>query len=69
LDAKLIFLIYTALQWAASPFILVYFVLRFLRDARYLRHFSERLGFLPPAASAGLATGLAYINRCILCHA
>jgi tetraacyldisaccharide 4'-kinase len=49
LDAKLIFLLYTALQWAASPFILLYFVLRFLRDARYLRHFSERLGFLPPA--------------------
>ena len=48
MDAKLIFLIYTALQWAASPFILVYFVLRFLRDARYLRHFCERLGFLPP---------------------
>ena len=49
MDAKLIFLIYTALQWAASPFILVYFVLRFLRDSRYLGRFSERLGFLPPA--------------------
>jgi 3-deoxy-D-manno-octulosonic-acid transferase len=49
LDAKLIFLIYTALQWAASPFILVYFVLRFLRDSRYLGRFSERLGCLPPA--------------------
>jgi tetraacyldisaccharide 4'-kinase len=49
LDAKLIFLIYTALQWAASPLILVYFVLRFLRDSRYLGRFSERLGFLPPA--------------------
>jgi 3-deoxy-D-manno-octulosonic-acid transferase len=49
LDAKLIFLIYTALQWAASPFILVYFVLRFLRDSQYLGRFSERLGFLPPA--------------------
>jgi 3-deoxy-D-manno-octulosonic-acid transferase len=49
LDAKLIFLIYTALQWVASPFLLVYFVLRFLRDSRYLGRFSERLGFLPPA--------------------
>jgi 3-deoxy-D-manno-octulosonic-acid transferase len=44
---------YTALQWAASPFILVYFVFRFLRDSRYLGRFSERLGFLPPAANAG----------------
>jgi tetraacyldisaccharide 4'-kinase len=49
LDAKLIYLLYRTLQWAASPFILIYFVLRVARDRRYLRRFSERLGFLPAA--------------------
>ncbi|RPI09989.1 MAG: hypothetical protein EHM65_08595, partial [Acidobacteriales bacterium] len=49
LKAKLIYLIYRALQWAALPFILLYFVYRALKDRRYLRRFPERLGFLPPA--------------------
>ncbi len=48
---------YRAIEWAASPFIVLYFVLRALRDRRYLRRFPERLGFLPsslqpPAAGA-----------------
>ncbi|MCC7174725.1 MAG: tetraacyldisaccharide 4'-kinase [Bryobacterales bacterium] len=47
MDAKLIYSLYRALQWAASPFILVYFLIRFARDRRYLRRFGERLGFLP----------------------
>jgi 3-deoxy-D-manno-octulosonic-acid transferase len=65
LDAKLIFLIYTALQWAASPLILVYFVLRFLRDSRYLGRFAERLGFLPPAfpVANGCASAAAASSR------
>ncbi|MFB3777268.1 MAG: tetraacyldisaccharide 4'-kinase [Bryobacteraceae bacterium] len=46
MDEKLIYLLYRALQWAASPFILLYFVLRVIRDHRYLRRFPERLGFL-----------------------
>jgi len=49
LDAKLIYSLYRALQWAASPFILVYFLLRVARDHRYIRRFTERLGFLPAA--------------------
>ncbi len=47
MDAKLIYLLYRALQWAASPFILAYFLLRTARDRRYIRRFAERLGFLP----------------------
>ena len=48
LDAKLIYFLYRALQWAAFPFILLYFVFRSVKDRRYLRRFPERLGFLPP---------------------
>ncbi len=49
MDAKLIYSLYTVLEWAASPFILVYFVLRIARNPRYLSRFPERLGFLPDA--------------------
>jgi 3-deoxy-D-manno-octulosonic-acid transferase len=49
LDAKLIYFLYRALEWAASPLILLYFVLRILGNPRYLSRFPERLGFLPHA--------------------
>ncbi|MGE5489477.1 MAG: tetraacyldisaccharide 4'-kinase [bacterium] len=39
--------IYRTLQWAAFPFILIYFLVRGLRDPRYRRGFTERLGCLP----------------------
>lgn len=47
LGETLIFLLYRALQWGASPFILMYFLARVLKDRRYLRRFHQRLGFLP----------------------
>jgi tetraacyldisaccharide 4'-kinase len=47
LDAKLIFLTYSVLQWVASPLLILYFFVRFLTNPRYLRRFPERLGFLP----------------------
>lgn len=47
MDEKLIYCLYRAVQWAASPLIVIYFLLRGFRDRRYFRQFGERLGFLP----------------------
>ena len=47
MDGKLIYLFYRAVQWTASPFIVVYFLFRGLKDPRYFRRFGQRLGFLP----------------------
>ncbi|MEN6607339.1 MAG: tetraacyldisaccharide 4'-kinase [Bryobacteraceae bacterium] len=47
MNGKLIYLLYRALQWLGFPFIVLYFLIRGLRDRRYFRRFGERLGFLP----------------------
>ncbi|HWR53479.1 MAG TPA: tetraacyldisaccharide 4'-kinase [Bryobacteraceae bacterium] len=39
--------IYRFLQWAGFPLIVIYFLARGLREARYRRGFRERLGLLP----------------------
>ena len=47
LNATLALLIYRALQWAASPLLILYFLGRIVKNRRYLGRFYERLGFLP----------------------
>jgi 3-deoxy-D-manno-octulosonic-acid transferase len=61
LDGKLIYLFYRALQWAASPFIVLYFIVRVAKDRRYLRYLPERLGFLPRSFRQG-QTGAIWLH-------
>jgi 3-deoxy-D-manno-octulosonic-acid transferase len=49
LKRKLIFLLYRTLQALASPVILLYLLLRGLRNRRYFSTFAERCGALPPS--------------------
>jgi 3-deoxy-D-manno-octulosonic-acid transferase len=45
--SALIQILYWAIRTAAFPLLVFYFVFRAIRDARYSRHFSERLGAEP----------------------
>jgi tetraacyldisaccharide 4'-kinase len=49
LQRALIYLLYWTLQLVAFPFLLLYLLLRVLRDRRYADHLGERFGFLPAA--------------------
>jgi tetraacyldisaccharide 4'-kinase len=49
LKTKGIYLLYRALQIVGLPLLLFYFLLRGLRDVRYLRSLRQRCGFLPPS--------------------
>lgn len=47
IKTRVIYFLYRLLLFLFSPLLVLYFLLRIRRDRRYLRHFRERLGFLP----------------------
>jgi 3-deoxy-D-manno-octulosonic-acid transferase len=44
-----IYVLYRVIEWLGLPFIVLYLLLRGLKDKRYFRLIHERLGWLPPA--------------------
>ena len=47
-------LLYNILLWVAALFLVPWYAVRMMRTGKYRRGFGQRLGFLPPAALAGL---------------